>query len=266
MRRLLCTALLSLWPLMPAADPLEGAISLEIVPGWRVDDETHRFAMRFVLGEGWKTYWRAPGDMGIPPAFSWRGSENVDGVSFHWTVPEIQRQNGTRVLGYEGQMVLPMDLRVTDSSRDAEVKGAVQIGICRDICVPITLPFSAKLPKDGGKSGVILGAMLAQPLTAREAGASEVICSFSPIEDGVEITASFKVPALGEDEMGVIEASDPELWVSEADYSRIGSSVTLQADILHQDGGPIALDRRNLRFTLVAEGTAVDLRGCRINA
>ena len=33
------------------------------------------------LDEGWKTYWRSPGDAGIPPTFDWSKSEKIGRAS-----------------------------------------------------------------------------------------------------------------------------------------------------------------------------------------
>jgi DsbC/DsbD-like thiol-disulfide interchange protein len=39
------------------------------------------------LDPGYKTYWREPGDSGLPPVFDWQGSENVATVDVRWPVP-----------------------------------------------------------------------------------------------------------------------------------------------------------------------------------
>src|SRR3984893_14986966 len=40
------------------------------------------------LDAGWKTYWRDPGDSGVPPTFDFSGSENVKSVTVEWPAPE----------------------------------------------------------------------------------------------------------------------------------------------------------------------------------
>ncbi|HCX68676.1 MAG TPA: hypothetical protein DHK64_14410, partial [Rhodobiaceae bacterium] len=40
------------------------------------------------LSKGWKTYWRSPGEVGIPPSIDWAGSENIENVEFLWPAPE----------------------------------------------------------------------------------------------------------------------------------------------------------------------------------
>lgn len=62
-------------------------VELEILPGWELDNGNLIVGFHFALAPGWKTYWRAPGDGGIPPLFAWSGSKNVEGIRFHWPVP-----------------------------------------------------------------------------------------------------------------------------------------------------------------------------------
>ena len=63
----------------------------EISPGWR-EGYSHVAGLTIRLAPGWKTYWRAPGDAGIPPSFNWSGSKNVADVRVQFPVPEVFSQ------------------------------------------------------------------------------------------------------------------------------------------------------------------------------
>src|SRR5438067_6610655 len=41
----------------------------------------------FQLQPGWKTYWRNPGDSGVPPRFDFSKSENIEAVTVLWPAP-----------------------------------------------------------------------------------------------------------------------------------------------------------------------------------
>ena len=41
----------------------------------------------FQLQPGWKTYWRTPGDSGVPPRFDFSKSENIEAVTVLWPAP-----------------------------------------------------------------------------------------------------------------------------------------------------------------------------------
>ena len=48
-----------------ARDP--APVAVEVLQGWELADGRRVAALRLILADGWKTYWRAPGDSGIPP-------------------------------------------------------------------------------------------------------------------------------------------------------------------------------------------------------
>ena len=89
----------------------------ELREGWRLPGGTQMAALHLTLAPGWKTYWRAPGEGGIPPSFDWAGSENIARVAFHWPKPQVFDINGVRVIGYRDELVLPMEFTAADPSR-----------------------------------------------------------------------------------------------------------------------------------------------------
>ena len=54
-----------------------------LLPGWQIEGGGQMAALQLTLAPGWKTYWRSPGDAGIPPSFDWSGSQNVKSVRIH---------------------------------------------------------------------------------------------------------------------------------------------------------------------------------------
>ncbi len=74
-------------------------------------------AFEITLEEGWKTYWRSPGDAGIPPRFDWENSHNLDGVALHWPRPAVFESFGTQTIGYSEKLILPVELTPVDQNR-----------------------------------------------------------------------------------------------------------------------------------------------------
>ncbi len=89
---------------------LKDIAQVALLPGWRTNRGTHMAALQISLAPGWKTYWRAPGDAGIPPAFNWQGSQNLQSVELHWPTPKIFDLNGMLTLAYEGTVVIPIEI------------------------------------------------------------------------------------------------------------------------------------------------------------
>ena len=242
-------------------DPDEAA-RVEILSGWREADGTHMAALHVELGAGWKTYWRAPGDAGIPPSIDWSGSKNLGAVSYQWPVPEVFEQNGMRTIGYQHELVLPIQITPRDLSAPVTLKARLTLGVCRDVCMPMQTRLKVELPTPGAPDARISRAMEQRPDTAAEAGLGSVRCEVTPSADGLEVTAHLTLPRQGGEEVVVMETPNPEIWVSEADVTRSGAILTARADLVPPPGTPMVLDRSALRFTVLAEGRGVDVLGC----
>ena len=244
------------------AGPADGVVELKVLSGWRTGTGTHMAGLRLSLAPGWKTYWRAPGDGGIPPRFDWQGSQNVSTVAFHWPVPEVFDQNGMQSVGYTNIFVLPLELSLEDASAPAQMRGRVQIGVCEYICVPVLLNFDAMLPVGGARDPAIVAAMLDRPMTEDEADVGMVTCAIDPTTDGLRLTIRVDMAQSGDDEAVVIEAGDQQVWVSPPQTWREGNVLFARSDMIHVNGGGFALNRSNVRITVLADGKAVDIHGC----
>lgn len=89
-----------------------------------------------------KTYWRVPGEGGIPAEFDLTGSAGISAVEPVWPYPLIDHALGLTDFVYYGPTVLPLSAR---ADARAEVKAAVTLGICSDICMPARAEFSLPL-------------------------------------------------------------------------------------------------------------------------
>jgi DsbC/DsbD-like thiol-disulfide interchange protein len=262
-RMIYVTALIATATAAHAGDPFGAPASAVLIDGWQQADGTRVSAVQLTLADGWKTYWRAPGDAGIPPAFDWSGSSNLAGVSVEWPAPVVFMDNGMRSIGYSHQVTLPLSVAALRADWPVEINLSLDIGVCKDICVPQTLRISGTLDATGSTPAPAIAAALAErPYSAREAGAGTTTCALSPIDGGLKITAALALPHTGGTEFVVIEAGRPDVWVSEATATRSGNTLTAQADIVASGAGTLALDRSALRFTVLGTSHAVDLRGC----
>lgn len=238
-------------------------VSAEVLPGWTTADGTILAAIRFELGEGWKTYWRAPGEGGIPPMFSWSGSRNLAAVDPAWPAPVVFMDNGLRSVGYMDTLVLPLRITPKRTGKDVVVNGRLDIGVCQDVCVPATLKVKARLPHGETKIDPVIAASLADlPYTAEEGEVSDVSCALRPSQNGIKVSATIDLPSTGGTEFAVIETDNPALWVREADIRREGQRLHVSSEILHAEEKPFFLQRNGLRFTILGAHYAVDIQGC----
>lgn len=241
----------------------KNVMQLSVLQGYRTAQGTHMAALRIQLQPGWKTYWRAPGDGGIPPQFDWSGSENINSVQFHWPRPKITYVNGLRTIGYANEVIIPIEFSPRIKGASLTLKGRVDLGLCNDICVPMSVAFSATLPNSGSKSDPMIRAALKMvPMPAAKAGVKSVTCTIEPITDGLRVTATITLPSTGRDEVAVIEAPDQSIWVSEATTKRSANTLTATSEMVPPSNAPFLLDRSKIRITIIGSNRAVDIRGC----
>jgi DsbC/DsbD-like thiol-disulfide interchange protein len=240
----------------------EPPVSAQILNGWQTDTGTQMTGLKLHLAPGWKTYWRAPGEAGIPPSFDWSGSDNVKSARIHWPAPHVFETSGLQSIGYAGDVVLPVEFAPRDPGAPMRLVGQVDIGVCRDICVPATLRVDVALAAPGAPDPAIKAALAARPLQAGKAGVKGATCRIEPIRDGLRLTANLVLPPTGGAEAVVIEAGSPDIWVSESEVTRDGTRLTASADLVAPSGEPFGLDRAGLVLTVVGSARAVEIRGC----
>lgn len=247
------------------SEPAPAAVTL--LPGWRMENGHHMAALHVTLSDGWKTYWRAPGEGGIPPEIDWSHSSNVSGVTFHWPVPEVITRDGLTTIGYKHDLVLPVELVPSREGEAMHIDADVLVGICEEICVPLEAGIDTVLPADmTTPDPVIQRALDARPDTAAEAGVTGADCTREDLSDGVRLTATIDMPALGDDEVVIMEAANPTIWVSEAVSDRsVPGAITAQADFVPPDARPFDLTGDAVRLTVIGAGRAVDIPGCTLS-
>jgi len=101
-----------------------------------------RAGLDLTLDKGWKTYWRMPGEAGVPPQFDWSGSSNVKSVTVLWPAPTRFTDDGGETVGYKGHVVFPLDIIAEDAGKPADLRLAVFLGVCDVICIPVNLDIS----------------------------------------------------------------------------------------------------------------------------
>ncbi|MFN5488031.1 MAG: protein-disulfide reductase DsbD domain-containing protein [Bradyrhizobium sp.] len=92
----------------------------------------------FQLQDGWKTYWRTPGDSGVPPRFDFSKSDNVDAVTVMWPAPSSNwRGAGGTSLGYKHQVVLPLRIVAKNPDKPLVLRADISYAVCEKLCVPV---------------------------------------------------------------------------------------------------------------------------------
>jgi DsbC/DsbD-like thiol-disulfide interchange protein len=115
-----------------------------------------RAGVEINLDPGWKTYWREPGDSGVPPSFDFSGSQNVDSVKVLWPAPErFPDGAGGNSIGYIGDTVLPLRVSPKDTAKPSTVHLKLNYAICGNLCVPAEATLELALNGKGTEETAI---------------------------------------------------------------------------------------------------------------
>ena len=236
------------------AQDFPGLVSARLLPGWTDAAGTRFSALELVLEPGWKTYWRSPGETGIPPRFDWEGVDR-GAVTLFWPAPEVFDGGGARAIGYHDRLLLPFSVAPgTDGPAEA-LRAEVEFGLCREVCVPVSVALSA--PAAGAPDPAIEAAMAAQPLAGDPA---LIRCETEAIGDGLRITAH--LPEAFGTEL-VAELADPDIWLSEPEITQAGGRVSASFEAVAPGGQPFALEGEAIRITALG-AQAVEFAACPI--
>lgn len=92
----------------------------------------------FQLQPGWKTYWRTPGDSGVPPRFDFSKSDNVEAVTIMWPAPQkFDDGAGGHSIGYRDQIVLPLRIVAKAADKPVTLRAEINYAVCEKLCIPV---------------------------------------------------------------------------------------------------------------------------------
>ena len=141
--------------------------------GSEADGRTRLAGIAFELDPGFKTYWRSPGESGLPPAFDWTGSENLAAAEVLWPAPTRFEDASGVAYGYKDRVLLPVRIVPSDPAKPVRVELKLDYGVCKDICIPATARLRLKLGPERGTYRAAIDEALARVPKAQPIGAAK---------------------------------------------------------------------------------------------
>jgi DsbC/DsbD-like thiol-disulfide interchange protein len=135
--------------------------------------ESLRAGIEIKLQPAWHTYWRYPGDSGVPPRFSFSGSDNVATVKVLYPAPHAFTDGVGTTIGYKGNLILPLRVFPRQKDKPVTLRGKIEYAVCDKLCVPVEAHVELTLAGAGGADNATLAAAEArvpQPVSALDAG------------------------------------------------------------------------------------------------
>jgi thiol:disulfide interchange protein len=146
MKRLLTAVLMMLATAIPAYAMESAPVSSTRAVATLVTDTDSmqpgtpfRVALRLRMADGWHTYWKNPGDAGVPPELTIEGATQSP---IDWPTPRRVAEGPVMTYAYTGEVLLP----VTVTANSGAIKAHAQWLVCKEICVPEDGDFTLNLP------------------------------------------------------------------------------------------------------------------------
>jgi DsbC/DsbD-like thiol-disulfide interchange protein len=121
--------------------------------------------LEITLAPGWKTYWRIPGESGVPPQLDWSASVNLKSITMEWPAPLRYHDAAGESIGYADRVVFPLRIEPGDNAQPVDIKLKLFYAVCKDICIPAeanpTLRFSP-MPNSSSPDAALLESFVAR--------------------------------------------------------------------------------------------------------
>jgi thiol:disulfide interchange protein DsbD len=134
--------------------------------------------LRLTHQDGWHTYWKNPGDSGLPTTLQWTLPAGVQAGDIAWPAPKKFPLGELANYGYEGTVLLPVPLRIADSFKADQLELRLQASwlVCRRECIPQDGQFVLSLPTQSSTAshGAVFEAALAAQPRELSAGDSRI--------------------------------------------------------------------------------------------
>ncbi len=272
MRSMFFFAALALWPVLDPGSARsqaviatgESFVQVSLLPGRAEAGGVRVVGLVLDIKPGWKTYWRDPGGVGIPPRFDWSRSRNLGAVEVLWPRPYFFESFGLTTVGYSGQVVFPVRLVPEQQGRAIEVELDLALGVCREICVLQESAVQARIEPGAPDVGAALVAIAeaAVPRPGTEMGLIGATCRISGTGKKRRFDAVLDFARVLEDPVVILEGPDLTWFTDAETTTELGSSgLRVRATLSLLDEG-VWIDRSQVRMTVLAGDFAADIQGC----
>jgi DsbC/DsbD-like thiol-disulfide interchange protein len=242
----------------------DGRSAARLIAGARGVDAPFRGGIEIRLKPGWHTYWRYPGDAGVPPQFDFAGSKNLKAVEVRWPAPRRIPEAGLITIGYDRDVILPLRVTPQDRAKPVTLRLKLSYAICEKLCVPADAraelelagapspqdpPLAAAEARVPKKRALGEGAGLAVRSVRREAGA-----------DPPRLLIDVEAPRGGP--VDLLAEGPTDQWAPPLPVATGGAPPPLQRFVMDLDGAPPGESYKGALITLTAvqDGEAIEVR------
>jgi len=238
--------------------------AVRLIAGGPADPDTPIHAgVEMRLEPGWHTYWRYPGDAGVPPHFDFAGSQNVATVTVLWPAPRKIQEQGMTAIGYVGDVVWPLAIVPQNRDKPVTLRLKLDYAVCEKLCVPAEGRAELELTGDHAAAAAVLARAQAQvPKKSVLGDSAPLAIRAIRRERGAarpRVVVDVAAPA-GSDVALFVEGPSPD-WALPVPMAIGGAPDGLQRFAFDLDGAPpgAKYDGARVTFTAVAGNSAIEV-------
>ncbi len=220
-----------------------------------------RAGIEVKLQPGWHTYWRYPGDSGVPPRFDFAGSENLKSAKVRFPAPLLFTDDGGNSIGYSDTVIFPIQVTPRQSGKPVVVRLKIDYAVCEKLCIPAEGRAELMLTVGPSASEPALADAEAQVPVPADAAAVELRAR--RVNDAAKplVAVDLKVPG-GKPVVLFVEGPSPE-WALPIPKPAQGAPPGRQHFGFELDGLPPGVSPKGpfeLTFTLVGGDRPIEIK------
>jgi DsbC/DsbD-like thiol-disulfide interchange protein len=223
-----------------------------------------RAGIEIKLDAGWKTYWRYPGDSGVPPRFDFAGSDNLRNVQVLWPAPHRFTDESGTSIGYKDAVLFPLHVTARDPGKPVRLKLKLDYAICEKLCVPAEGRGELTLSGKGAGDAAIMAAEARVPKPAKLGDqAPFAIRALRRVNDAPKPLVMAEVAAPAGTTVELFAEGPTAEWALPVPTPAQGAPAGTQQFGFELDGLPGGVDPKSrdltLTLTAVAGGQAIEV-------
>lgn len=260
---IVAAALLSAIPASARIGPWIEAdvVDIRLVATAGADGAAPVAALEIVLAPGWKTYWRTPGEGGLPPILDFSESRNLLEATVGYPPPHRYNDSYSITNVYEGRVVLPIELVPEVAGAPVTVHLRFDLGVCETICIPFQIETSVTFST--GETDLVALALHQEGRAHLPSppipGEFEVVRVDRAAEDG--LAAEYRATVIAPQPFGAeLFVEGPVGWFAIAPHQidRDGDLLIFGFGFERMNSEGPAISGTPVMFTLVSGGAAIE--------
>jgi DsbC/DsbD-like thiol-disulfide interchange protein len=225
------------------------------------EDVALRAGIEIKMQPGWKTYWRYPGDSGVPPRFDFSGSENLKDAKVLFPAPHLFTDETGHSLGYKNNAIFPLVIAPQQPGKPVRLRMKIEYAVCEKLCVPAE--GSAELTLGSGASARNADLIAAEAHVPRTVPAAQIGLTARRVNAAAKPMVAVELAAPGGQAVELfVEGPTPD-WALPIPTPVQGAPTGRVRFAFELDGLPPGVDPKgkfDLTFTVVTGERALEIK------